>query len=78
MADQRASNLVYAFSPTLKRQTTFGTALAQSEVTAAYPDYVEVAETIEQIKACSGQRIVDELVTGRIVTFTLNFDVTPQ
>ncbi|MDQ3649692.1 MAG: hypothetical protein M3458_05305 [Acidobacteriota bacterium] len=82
MADQRSTALVIAFSPTFKKQTTFGTALANAELTAAFPvtarNYFEVNETVERILDCTGQRLIDELLTGRIGALTLEFDATPQ
>jgi hypothetical protein len=78
MAGRRQSQLRIAFSPLFKRQTTWDTPLASSELTKSFPatsrNWVEQDETVEDIYDCTGEDLLFELLTGRLARLTIDFD----
>lgn len=81
MSGRRATALAIAYSPAARKQSALGTALLASLLTAAMPvtsrNYPEVAENIEEIFDCTGEEVVDEIVTRRIARLAIEFQVSP-
>lgn len=80
MPARRAAALAIAYHPEWKRQSAFGSPIPIAQLTAAFPDtsrsWPTRRETTEDILDCTGQALIDQLVTGRIGELTLEFDVS--
>lgn len=82
MATRRSSALALAYAPDGRRQSAIGTALLSALLTAAMPvtsrNYPDVTENVEEIFDCTGEEILDELVTRRIARLSIEFDVSAK
>ncbi len=80
MVARRSSALAIAYHPEWKRQAAFGTPIPAAQLVAAFPDtarnFPVRRETTEDILDCTGQALIDQIVTGRIGELTLEFDVS--
>jgi len=75
---------VITYSPTGKRQSAIGTGLTGADLTEAVPiqladrKHFRIDKTTEEIYSCSGEDLIDLLLTGRIGQLPIAFDLTPR
>ncbi len=81
MGSYKRERLVFAYSPTWKRQSNFETAMALSDLTAAYPllnkRWPGTTLTLEDVRGCTGRHLVDRLLTARVMSWGVDFNVGP-
>jgi hypothetical protein len=78
---QRLKKAFYAFSSTFKRQSAFGTALANADLDERHNCTVEFEDVVETetIYDCSGEDIHDEQVQSQLKRVTITYpSITPQ
>ncbi len=76
----KQSRLVAAYSPLWKRQVDFDTPMNVADLTAAMPllnrRWPGTTLTLEDVRGCTGKHLVDRILTSRVMTWSLEFNVS--
>lgn len=78
----RGRKLVVAFSGDYKRQSAFGTPLADADIDTRHPQSAPVypgrTVTREEIRDCTGEYVIREDITSRLARLAFSFDADPR
>ncbi len=82
MPGLKQSRLLAAYNPDWKRQTNFSTAMALEDLAAVMPlqnkRWPATRLTMRDVRGCTGRHLVKRILDTRLVSWGLEFKVTPR